>query len=165
MQTNLGFNGVLTWKIKTLSKNLSKTPMSSLTWLAQERKSNTKLISNLLTLKSQKELQRPVPKKESTDLFISPLPELMKIHNHSIFKPRPSESKSLKKPSQMPQFSDLVQFTVLTIISLQISKDKPISCGTNSSLFMMTAQPRNNPSEMVMSPNVFWTRWKWKKQR
>jgi len=129
--------------------------MLSLTWLAQERKSNTELISNLLTLKSPKELQRLVPKKEFTDSFIFPPQELMKIHNHSISKLRPSESKLLKKPSQMQQFSDLVQFTDLMITSPQIFKDKLTSCGTNSFLFMTTVQQRSNQSEMVISPNVF----------
>lgn len=86
--------------------------MLLLTWPVQERKLNTELISNLLTLKLRKELQKLVPKKEFTDSFTSQLLELMKTHNHLISKPKPSENKLLKKLSQMQPFSDLAQFMV-----------------------------------------------------
>lgn len=110
MSTNHGFIGVLTWKIKNLSKNLFKIQMSLLIWLVQERKLNIELILNLLTLKLLKKSQRLALKRVFTDSSTSQLQEPIRIHNHSIFKPKPSDNKLSEKLSQMQLFSDLVQF-------------------------------------------------------
>lgn len=154
MQINHGFIGVLTWKIKNLSKNLFKIQMLLLIWLVQERKLNIELILNLLTLKLLKKSQRLVLKRVFTDSSTSQPPELMRIHNHSISKPKPSENKLSEKLSQMQLFSGLVQFTDWMIILPQISKDKLTFYGTTWFLSMMIVQQRSNQSEITILLNV-----------
>lgn len=123
--------------------------MLSLIWPAQERKLNTEQISNILTFKLLKELPRHVPRKEFKDLFTFQLQVLMRIPNLWISKQKLLDNKLLRKHFQTQQFSDLVQFMVQMITSLQTFKDNHSFSGITLSLFMTTVLLVSNQSEML----------------